>query len=163
MINIDAIKKQYPLELWAQNPVLRSIAAPVEKITDEMREFGMCLLELMYAYDWVWLAAPQVWQLIRMAAFTQYSFGEKRIKQTLEDVMINPVILSQASTNDIDVEWCLSLPWVEWSVERPSSIVVEYTTLHGKKTMLKASWYNARIILHEIDHLDGVLFVDKLV
>ncbi len=76
--------------------------------------------------------------------------------------MINPVVLSSSDTHVRDKEWCLSLPGIEWEVERSKQITVKYTNLQGKDIIKKISGYNARIILHEIDHLDWVLFIDKL-
>ena len=157
------LQERYPLQVWAQNPLLRTPCVPVQKINKEVKEFGLALLELMRIYDGVWLAAPQVGKTIRMAAFTQRDTTTQPRTHTYEDVMINPKILSQSQETDVDSEWCLSLPWVTWSVARPREITVAYTDLDGKQQIRKAHNYNARIILHEIDHLDGVLFTDKLV
>jgi len=56
----------------------------------------------------------------------------------------------------------LSLPWIRWDVERPEKVVVKYQDVNGKYHTLTAKWYNAAIIQHEIDHLDGILFIDKV-
>jgi len=159
---IQALMDHYPLQQWAHNPTLRSVCTPVWPITKELRQFGKDLLALMWAYDGVWLAAPQVGKTIRMAAVTQRDTSRKERELTLEDVMINPVVLSSSDTHVRDKEWCLSLPGIEWEVERSKQITVKYTNLQGKDIIKKISGYNARIILHEIDHLDWVLFIDKL-
>lgn len=157
------LQKKYPLVYGADNLILRTVCEPVEKISSEIKEFWSNLLELMHIYDWVGIAAPQVWKTIRIAAFVQFNMKGNKWKVTMEDVLINPVILSKSETTEIEEEWCLSLPWILWNVERVDMIVVEYTNLLWKKVIHKAFWYNARIILHEMDHLDGVLFIDKLV
>ncbi len=160
---MNEMQEKYPLVLGSDNEKLRVICDKIEKITPEIKQFWEDLLVLMHLYDGVWIAAPQVWRTIRMFAFTQFNMKGKKRKQTMEGVMINPTILSKSSGTEIAEEWCLSLPWVWWDVERVDMVVVEYTTLQWKKEMHKAYWYNARILLHEIDHLDWVLFIDKLV
>lgn len=157
------LQVRYPLVYGANNPILRQVCTPVGEITSEIKLFWQDLLKLMHIYDWVWIAWPQVWKTIRMAAFTQFDTSWKKRTVTMEDVMINPVILSESPTTEIAWEGCLSLPGVDGDVERTDMIVVEYTNLKGKKVVHKATWYNARIILHEMDHLDWVLFIDKLV
>jgi peptide deformylase len=153
---------QYPLIQGSQNPILRTRCARVDRISPDIIKFGASLLELMRLYDGVWLAAPQIGKTIRMAAFTQRDTAKSPWQHTLEDVMINPEILSYSPTCLVDEEWCLSLPGTTWLVSRSDQIRVRYTDLSGKKVTLNATWYNARIILHEIDHLDWVLFIDKL-
>jgi peptide deformylase len=77
--------------------------------------------------------------------------------------MINPKVLSTSEETVINTEWCLSLPGEEWEVARPKWATIEWTDVTWKKQLRKVEWYNARIMLHEIDHLDGVLFIDKLI
>lgn len=158
----DALKKQYPLQQWANLPVLRTVCTPVKNITKEIRTFARDLLELMRAYDGVGLAAPQLGKAWRIVAFTQRDTSKKERELIREDVMINPVLLAVSTEMEKDKEWCLSLPGIEWEVRRPSSITVKYLTPAGKEVILKAKGYNARIIQHELDHLDGILFIDKL-
>lgn len=152
----------YPLQQWSHNSILRAVCSPITTITKDMRTFGKDLIELMRAYDGVGLAAPQVGKARRIAAFTQRDTSKKDRELVTEDVMINPVILSASKELLDDKEGCLSLPGIEGIVSRPKQITLKYLNLQGKDVVMKASWYNARIILHEIDHLDGVLFVDKM-
>jgi peptide deformylase len=77
-------------------------------------------------------------------------------------VMINPEIIEFSKEEAIDEEGCLSIPNVIWNVKRPVNIVVKYLDLYGKQKTKKLKWYNARIVQHEMDHLDGILFVDKI-
>lgn len=161
-MDIETLKHLYPLQVGAANPLLRTVCAPVETITDEIKVLADALIELMRYHKGVGLAAPQVGQTIRMAAITQWDMSQEQWELLVETVIINPKILWQAENIAVDAEWCLSLPGEEWRVARPTSVTIEYTDIFGKTQILKANGYNARIILHEMDHLDGVLFIDKL-
>jgi peptide deformylase len=98
-----------------------------------------------------------------MCAITQRDTEPKERELLEEVIMINPVIVGKGKETDVQEEGCLSLPGQTGKVERPLDITVKYTTIDGKDHLRKVSGYNARIIQHEIDHLDGVLFIDKLV
>ena len=76
--------------------------------------------------------------------------------------MINPEILERSSETNVDNEWCLSLPWIKWEVRRANSIKVKFLNDKGKENTLMLHMLAARVVLHEIDHLDWVLFIDKL-
>lgn len=77
--------------------------------------------------------------------------------------MINPLIVLHSEELFSSEEGCLSLPWLQWDVERYRSITVTYTWLDKKEYTTEFSDFNAAIIQHEIDHLDGILFLDKLI
>ncbi len=154
---------QYPLEIGENNPILRWKCQEIKTITKEVRDFAHDLLELMRLYKGVGLAAPQVGKPLRMAAITQWDMSKKEWELEKERVAINPVIVSQGGEPLVDTEACLSLPGIQWPVARSATITLKYTGIDGKQYFHKASGYNARIILHELDHLDGVLFIDKLV
>lgn len=161
-MEIDDLQREYPLEFGLDNAVLRTPCPPVEKIDWKILELGLALQKLVWAYEGVGIAAPQVGHSVRMAAITQRDMSSKKRKLLLEDVMINPVLLGQSDQMIVESEACLSLPWVKGDVARPDSITVRYTRLDWTQTTLKADDYNARIILHEMDHLDGVLFVERM-
>lgn len=162
------LQKKYPLITWQDTPILRTVCDEVKKITPDIKEFVDDLQELMRAYEWVWLAAPQIWQNYRMAAVTQRDTSGKdnewRTDWKLLDefVIINPEVLSLWDRTDVAEEACLSLPGQKGDVERPKKITIKYLWVDGKEHIHKATWFNARVILHEMDHLDGVLFIDKL-
>lgn len=156
------LSEKYPLVTGSSHPLLRSKATPVSHISSTIVYFGRDLLALMWEYEWVWLAAPQIGKSLRMCAFTQRDMSKKNRKLLQEWVMVNPLIVSMSTENIVDVEGCLSLPWITWKVARPARVTVCYQDLSWKKQIIKATGYNARILLHEIDHLDGVLFIDKL-
>ena len=157
------IKTKYPIQTGLNNPILRakSKEVPLDEIkSDKIQDFWQILFRAMEIYDWVWLAAPQIWENIRMIAVCQL---DKKLKNIIwADVCINPKIISK-KWKFISDEACLSLPWLEWKVERANEIEVEYYDLDGKKQTRKAYWYNAAIFQHEIDHLDGILFWDKVI
>jgi len=161
-MNIKELEKEYPLEFGVDNPVLRTSCPKVTQIDDDVKELGLALQKLVWAYEGVGIAAPQVGHSVRIAAITQWDMSSKKRKLVLEDVMINPVVLGHSDQMIIEQEACLSLPGVKGDVARPDSITVRYTRLDGTQATLKADDYNARIILHEMDHLDGVLFIDRM-
>lgn len=163
MQDIALLKKNHPLQLWATNLILRKKAAPVKHISRELRDFCDVLQELSWAYDGVWLAAPQLGRSERIIFITQWNTKPKKWELLKQEVMINPEIISINSDMEVDEEGCLSLPGVKGNVARASKITVSYQNIQGKKMRITAQGFNARVILHEIDHLDGVLFIDKLV
>jgi peptide deformylase len=160
----------YPLVVGVQNPILRQISQPIHVVDTDVQDFADILLTLMYEYDGIGLAAPQLGQNIRMIAVTQWKEGGgkkkngKRNQKELvgESVMINPEIVEHATTTQITEEGCLSVPEVSGEVERYAWIKVTYQNIHGKTITKKLTGFNAVIVQHEIDHLNGILFVDKL-
>jgi peptide deformylase len=143
--------------------VLRKKAAPLEKITDEIRELVQNMIETMHAHNGIGLAAPQVNHSV--ALFITYAPHEQpdgSMTYGPIKVFINPK-LSQPS----DEEWshseaCLSLPGLSGDVFRPKKISVTYLTLEGETITEDFAGWPARVIMHENDHLNGVLFVDRL-
>jgi peptide deformylase len=120
-------------------------------------------LDLMYEYDGVWLASPQIGKNIRMIAATTRKTGKKWQELASEEIMINPIITEASPDMIISEEACLSLPNIIWNVKRHKNITVEYKSIDWFKKKKKLKNYNAFIIQHEIDHLDGILFIDRLI
>jgi peptide deformylase len=112
-------------------------------------------------HGWVWLAAPQIWHNVRLIVVSLLKDREDEDYKTI--MMLNPEILDFSDKTEIDQEWCLSVPWEKWEVERASNIKLTYLDekWHLKTLILKH--LRARIVQHEIDHLNGILFTDKLV
>lgn len=166
MKNLDALKIFYPLQTGEDNPVLRAECKKIEKITPEIKEFGEILLELMWRYDGVGLAAPQIGQSLAMIATTQRKKmpnGKNPDKDYLgETLLINPEIIEASKEKLRSEEACLSLPEKNGFVERAKWVEVKYMDIKGKWKQQKFSGFNACIIQHEIDHLHGELFTDKL-
>ena len=135
----------------AGDPVLKQICAPVEKIDKRFRNFLDDMYETMKSSDGVGIAAPQVGVLLRVCVVDVD--GKNRYD------MINPVITFREGSA-VDNEACLSCPNMFGDVERAEKIRVEYTNRFGKKKSLDADGLLARCIQHELDHLDGKLFID---
>ena len=165
--SIEQIKVFYPLQTWEDNRILREKSEKVDIFDNEIKEFSEILLDLMYAYDWVGLAAPQVGKNIRIIATTQRKEVKKWRKTNREIIwetaMINPEILEHSEEKKKWEEACLSVPWLCGDVERWTRIVVKYQDKKWKQHIQKYTWFSAVVIQHEMDHLDWVLFTDKVV
>jgi len=135
----------------AGDPVLKKICAPVDKINKRLRKLLDDMAETMYASEGVGIAAPQVGESIRVAVIDV----DKKNRYDL----INPVITFREGSV-VDNEGCLSCPDFFGDVERAAKVRVEYTNRFGKKKTLEAEGLLARCIQHELDHLDGKLFID---
>lgn len=133
---------------------LKRTAEPVKVITDETIDLLDNLYETMVAHDGVGLAAPQVGQNLQIAV-VEVEEGD-RIE------MINPQIIHQSGSN-IYVEGCLSIPEVYGTVERSSEITVRFFDREGDELEVTAYDYLARAIQHEVDHLHGILFIEKMI
>ena len=138
--------------------ILRQKAEPVEEITDEIREFIQDLTETMYTYDGVGLAAPQVGRSLRIFVVDPF-FYETKVKKPI--VMINPHI-TESDGSFVYEEGCLSLPDIFEKVKRPGRVVIESIDPKGEKQVYEAEDYFSTVIQHENDHLDGILFVDRV-
>ena len=134
--------------------ILRKRAREIEVIDDKIRELAKDMMETMHRWDGLGLAGPQVGVLKRIIVIDLYEEG-------MQFTLINPVIISQKGTQEVD-EGCLSFPNKFGKVERPKEVVVEALDLDGKKVKLKARDLLAQALCHEIDHLNGDLFVDKV-
>lgn len=135
----------------AGNPVLRMQAEEVKKIDKKLQRFLKDMAETMYAADGVGLAAPQVGVSKRIVVI---DVGEGLIE------MINPVIVKKEGSV-IGGEGCLSVPDYEGEVERAEYVECEFTDRNGKRILLQTDGLLAIAVQHELDHLDGVLFIDK--
>ncbi|NLC43029.1 MAG: peptide deformylase [Clostridiales bacterium] len=138
---------------YQKDDVLRKKSKIVEKIDERTKILIDDMIETMYHADGVGLAAPQVGILKRVIVV---DIGEG------VHVLINPEITIEAG-EATDYEGCLSVPGVKGQVTRPAEITVEGLNRDGKKIRMKASGLLARAICHEIDHLEGILFVDKTI
>jgi len=137
---------------------LRAIADPIEKIDDEVKKLAHDMLDTMYAAPGVGLAAPQVGELKRLVVMDLSPEGEKPDPI----VMINPEILKFSDETEVSEEGCLSIPELYYEVERPAEVTVRYTDLDGNVVEREAKERLAVCVQHELDHLDGVLYIDYL-
>jgi len=165
--SIEQIKVFYPLQIWENNEILRRKSEKVDIFDNEIQEFAEILLDLMYAYDWVGLAAPQVGKNIRIIATTQWKeikkWNKTDKKIIWETAMINPEILEHSEEMKKWEEACLSVPWLCGDVERWTRIVVKYQDKKWKLHTQKYTWFSAIVIQHEMDHLEWILFTDKTI
>jgi peptide deformylase len=134
------------------SPVLREESDTIDSVDDATRQFVADLFETMDAADGIGLAANQVGLARRVAVV---GIEDDRF------VLINPVIL-ESEGKDSAEEGCLSIPDIYADVTRSSRIVVEALDLDGERQRIEADGLKARAIQHEMDHLDGVLFLDRL-
>ena len=141
------------------DPLLRKKSAPVETIGDEVRGLANSMLETMYAAPGIGLAAVQIGVLRRVLVFDTAK-GEDVPKQPF--VLINPEILSFSDTPRVHDEGCLSIPQMYAEVERPALVRVRYVDLEGKQQEQDFADLQATVVQHEIDHLEGILFIDHL-
>ena len=156
----------YPIkrvQTGINNPILRNISEEIEEIDQDLIVFCHKLLVLMYQNKGVWLAAPQVGENIRVIATSQRDKKKTKDKFLGETIMINPKITEKSKEMILREEACISLPNCTGMVRRHHTITVEFLDLKGKKQTKKYKEFNSVIIQHEIDHLDGVLFMDKII
>lgn len=137
--------------------ILRTKGTEVEEFDEELRKLVGKMVETMYVEDGVGLAAPQVGVSRRVAVVNPDPYNPDTLL-----ALVNPRILSCSDETDCIEEGCLSVPGVRGKVERPILIEVEYQDTDGGKHCIKVDGLVSRIIQHELDHLDGVLFVDRL-
>lgn len=149
------------IETWKDNEILRKVAEEVKlnKI-DEAIKLGKEMLKYIKnpKNGGVWLAAPQVWFSTRVIVVSLLKDWDDENFRTI--MMINPEILEHSKETCSEEEGCLSLPWEKWPVTRYNSIKLSYIDEKKSKKVLILSWLSARIVQHEIDHLNGILFID---
>ena len=135
--------------------ILKKKSREVEQIDDRMQELIDDMIETMHKYNGVGLAAVQVGIIKRLLVIDLYD-------DTGVIVMINPIIIKEKGEQEVD-EGCLSFPNKFAKVIRPKEVVAEYTNREGKRMKIKAKDLLAQAICHEVDHLNGEVFVDKIV
>lgn len=146
------------------DPVLRQQCAPIEEITDEIREIAAAMVEICFHLPAAGLAAPQVGALVRMFVLRNYIImPDGYWTQSPPVFYINPKVLWKSQETDTDTEGCLSIPKLNVGpIERPIGVKVEALDLEGKRFVEEREGLNARVFFHENDHLNGVLHIDRL-
>ena len=144
--------------LTEPNKLLRQVSKPVEKIGDEERVLMDDMLDTMYAAPGIGLAAIQIGVPKRVIVIDISKDKDKKEPR----YFVNPVINNQNNKKAKYEEGCLSVPDQFAEIERPSYCEVEYLDYNGKKQLLKADGLLATCIQHEMDHLEGILFIDYL-
>ncbi len=138
-----------------EDPVLRKISKTVTAIDDKIKTLVEDMIDTMYDADGVGLAAPQIGILKRVVVIDIYD-------ETGVKVMINPEIISMEG-EQCELEGCLSLPGKSGKVKRPTKVIAKAMNLEGEWYELVGEGLLAVAICHELDHLDGILYVDKVV
>jgi len=140
------------------DPLLRQVSTPVERVDSDLLRLADDMFETMYDAPGIGLAAVQIGVPRRLLVLDVAKEGEEKQPQ----VFINPEIL--ASSDDVSVyeEGCLSIPDYYAEVERPATVTVRYLDRNGQQQTIEADDMLATCLQHEIDHLNGVLFIDHL-
>ena len=143
---------------FVPDPVLRKSALPVENITDKTLQLLDDMAETMYDAPGIGLAGPQIGELKRLIVMDCSRDDEKSELWQ----MINPEVIELSEDNSTLEEGCLSIPGHTAEVSRPDWIKLRFTNVKGKEQQIKAEGLLAACIQHEIDHLDGILFIDHI-
>jgi peptide deformylase len=162
LFSLDNMAK-LKIETGEENEILRTISDPIRQ--DEIRKYRSLADDMIKhiknpANAWVGLAAPQIGVNKRLIVVSLMRDYEDEDYRTI--AMLNPEIIEHADELCSDKEWCLSVPGETGEVERWSWVKVAFSNPDGKKYVMKLENLAARIVQHEIDHLDGVLFTDKI-
>ncbi|HSH02962.1 MAG TPA: peptide deformylase [Anaerolineae bacterium] len=149
-----------------QNPILRQKAKTITRFDDDLQQLIDDMIETMRDAPGVGLAAPQVARSLRLAVIETPLEQDEEGNDIPEShqlyVIINPEITWRSRQTTDGIEGCLSIPGYVGEVERHDEIRVRALNRHGKRIRLKLKDWPARIFQHEIDHLDGVLYIDRL-
>ena len=137
------------------DPVLRTKADTVPLINEEIKKIANDLIDTLFDERGLGLAAPQVGISKRIIAVDTKEEGGNPL------VLVNPEIMETAGSAVME-EGCLSFPEIYGKIERPSEVTVKGMTLEGKECKLSFKGMPARVFLHEIDHLEGILFIDRM-
>lgn len=154
--------------LTEPNKILHEKCVKVKKFDSELKSLAKNMVETLFKYNGVGLAAPQIGKKIRLIVI---EYNKKRLDETENQnmpdipllIIINPKVISHSKESEIDIEGCLSLPDQEYNVKRYDSVKVLANDIDGRRVKIKANGIFARVLQHEIDHLDGILITDKTV
>lgn len=137
----------------SNDPILRKKSKEITDINERIKTLLEDMIDTMKEEEGVGLAAPQV-GILRRAVVIDIGDGPIRL--------INPKII-EADGEVVDVEGCLSVPGRSGTVKRPEWVKVKYLDIHGEEKTIEESGLMARVICHEIDHLEGILYIDKMI
>lgn len=140
------------------DPVLRQVSKPLERVDDAARKFADDMLDTMYDAPGIGLAAIQIGEPIRMLVIDLSKENEEKAPH----IFINPEIVASGDDVSVYEEGCLSIPDYYAEVERPGTVTVSYLDRDGKAQEMVADGLMATCLQHEIDHLNGVLFIDHI-
>ena len=164
-------KKTYSMKYLGEECLHRKVQ-DIGEITPEIRDLSETMLEIMRKHDGVGLAAPQIGVNLRLVVLdvpppkdpgAMLSPGERELLGQMPLVLINPRIESSSTVTDVCEEGCLSVPGGIYApVERPVSVVLKTKLLNGPEVTLDCGGFLARALQHELDHLEGIVYVQKV-
>jgi peptide deformylase len=137
-------------------PILRQKAEEIDQIDEELRTLIAGMYDAMYEAEGIGLAGPQVGVARRVVVIDVKDAAHPRF------ALVNPRIVERGKVKEKEEEGCLSIPGVSALVERPATVTVEAVDEHGQPLRIEAEGLLARCIQHEVDHLEGILFIDHL-
>jgi peptide deformylase len=149
--------KKYP------DPILRKRAEEIKKITPEIRSLGEMMIKTMLEAPGVGLAGPQVGlsqKIIVVHLVKERSPGDKT--EALPQIFINPKIIKKSRETAVEEEGCLSIPRPWLKIKRAKEVLVEALDIEGRPVQIEAKDLPARIFQHEIDHINGILIIDRV-
>ena len=140
------------------NPILRTVCDPVESFDKELKKIVRDMKDTLKKAKGLGIAAPQVGLDRRVFIFiTDYGTSNQAVREA-----INPEVIFAADQQVLGEEGCLSLPGEFGNVYRPTEVIVSFFDVHGEKHQMRLLDLDARVFLHELDHINGVLFLDRL-
>jgi peptide deformylase len=162
--------KVLPLVL-APDPLLHEVSKPVEKVSDEIRALMDDMLKTMYAENGIGLAAVQVGHLKRILVMDvnyeaqdccDHHHHDVKVENSNPLYLVNPEIIESSSELESFNEGCLSFPGARAEVSRPKKVKIKYLDYHGNQQIKEMDGILAICVQHEMDHLDGITFVDHI-
>jgi peptide deformylase len=144
--------------LTLPDPRLKLVSAPIAKITDETRALAADMFETMYEAPGIGLAAIQIGEPVRLMVLDVARKDEERRPM----ILVNPEIVWSSPEHSVYEEGCLSIPEFFEEVERPAMVTVRFLDANGAECEMTAEGVLATCLQHELDHLDGVLFIDHI-
>ncbi|RFC43214.1 MAG: peptide deformylase [Verrucomicrobia bacterium] len=154
------------------HPVLRQKGARIGTVTPEIRALAQDMIETMYDADGVGLAAQQIGEALQIAVvdvsqaaepgtYLRVNGEDRKLEEIMPLVFLNPVVVP-AGERESETEGCLSFPDIRGEISRPGAVRATVTTLEGETWVIETDGLFARAIQHEVDHLNGILFIDRM-
>ena len=145
------------------NPILRKKGEPITEITDEIKGFAHAMIDYFDNNNGIGMSAQQGGQALRLFVLRRYiHLPDGKWTVSEPHVYINPKILERSKETWVEEEACMSIPKLHLPVERPLRIKIESTKFDGSRIVEELEGINARVVMHENDHINGVLFIDRV-
>ena len=151
----------YPIRAYG-DPVLRAKCEEITNFGDDFQKLVEDMFETMDESDGVGLAAPQIGKNIRLFVIDSTLFDKKNEGEGVRQAFVNPIILAEEGEHWPFEEGCLSIPEIREDVQRKPSVKIQYKTIQNEEKTEVFEGMSARVIQHEFDHIEGILFIDHL-